>query len=190
MATAVCDWLDKLFPKFLKPGGWGGGHLLRDLGCGVLLGRGLSPGDLFPLQGSLVDRSLHWGLVPELTFQFTHWGKSLDCFLSLNLLGLIRCKKDVIGPNLSLLGYWHRWKRCEDSCRWQSNIKCLLHNVENNTVRKYLEFELSAWKSLDRTHTFPWGTEDMEGGCMMALSPECRGLSCVQYLFPKVTWND
>ena len=139
MATAVCDWLDKLFPKFLKPGGWGGGHLLRDLGCGVLLGRGLSPGDLFPLQGSLVDRSLHWGLVPELTFQFTHWGKSLDCFLSLNLLGLIRCKKDVIGPNLSLLGYWHRWKRCEDSCRWQSNIKCLLHQESALPIENELE---------------------------------------------------
>lgn len=59
----------------------------------MLLGRGLPPGDPCALQGSLVDRALHWGVVPGLTFQFTHWGQSLDYFLSLNSLGLLRFKK-------------------------------------------------------------------------------------------------
>lgn len=62
------------------------------------------PGDWFLLQGSVVEKTLDLGLVPGfITFQLWPLGMSQNYFLSLSLLGLLRCKRDVIGPNLRLL---------------------------------------------------------------------------------------
>lgn len=56
---------------------------MGSLASGVLTGRGLSRGDLFALQGSLVERALCLGLVPGLAaFQLWPRGKSLNYLLS------------------------------------------------------------------------------------------------------------
>lgn len=61
------------------------------------MGRGPFPlGICFFRTGRGVERTLDLGLVPGFTaFRLWPLGMSLNCFLSLSLTGLLRCKKAV-----------------------------------------------------------------------------------------------